>query len=103
MNVNDKAEVNRTCRSFWKLIQPGASDDFETDWEFKAQDYFMKRFNSKKQGEDNTQNKHKGCKAMSENIALRACRKTLFFKATNRGHAVTFCLPMLRGGYKRKP
>jgi hypothetical protein len=47
MNVNDKAEVNRTCRSFWKLIQPGASDDFETNWEFKAQDFFMQRFNYK--------------------------------------------------------
>jgi hypothetical protein len=22
MNVNDKAKVDRTCRSFWKLIQP---------------------------------------------------------------------------------
>jgi hypothetical protein len=31
MNVNDKAEVDHTCQSFWKLIQPGASDDFETD------------------------------------------------------------------------
>jgi hypothetical protein len=47
MNVCDKAEVDRTCQSFWKLIQPGASDDFETNRELKAQDFFMKRFNYK--------------------------------------------------------
>jgi hypothetical protein len=96
MNVNDKAEVGRTCRSFWKLIQPGASDNFETDWEFKAQDFFMKRFNYKYRVEDNTQNKHKRCIAMSGNVVLRACRKTLFFKATNEGHGY-FLSPNAQG------
>jgi hypothetical protein len=96
MNVNDKAEVHCTCRSFWKLIQPGASDDFETDWEFKAQDFFMKGFNCKYRVEDDTQNKRKGCKAMSGNVSLRACHKILFFKATNGGHSY-FLSPNAQG------
>jgi hypothetical protein len=48
----------------------GASDDFETDWEFKAQDFFMKRFNYKYQVEDDTQNKHKGCIAKCQETLL---------------------------------
>jgi hypothetical protein len=46
--------------------------------------------------EDDTQNKHKGCIAMSGNVVLRACRKTLFFKATNGGHRY-FLLPNAQG------
>jgi hypothetical protein len=96
MNLDDKPEVLRTCQSFWKLIQPGATEEFNSDWEYKAQDEYMKRHHYKYGTEDDTQGNNKGCIAMTARAVLRASRKKLFFKAMNGGHGY-FLSPTIQG------
>jgi hypothetical protein len=86
LDLNNKDIVEQTCKSFWKLVQPGACDEFDNNWEFQAQDKYMLQNGYKYGTEDDTQGNNKGCIAMTGNVALRPCRNKLFFKATNGGH-----------------
>jgi hypothetical protein len=96
MKLDDKVQVERTCKSSWKLVQPGACNEFDTDWELTAQEEYMQRHSYKYSTEDDTQGNKKGCIAMTGTAALRACRKKLFFLATNGGHGY-FLSPSAQG------
>jgi hypothetical protein len=96
MKLDNKVQVERTCKSFWKLVQPGACDEFDTDWELAAQEEYMQRHCYKYSTEDDTQGNNKGCIAMTGTAALRACQKKLFFLAANGGHGY-FLSPSAQG------
>jgi hypothetical protein len=95
VNVEEKVGLLRMCKSFWTLIQPGACDDFVSNWEIEAEEEFMNRYNYKYIA-DNTQDKNKGCIAMTGNVTLRVARKALFSKATSGGHGY-FLSPSAQG------
>jgi hypothetical protein len=78
LDLNNKDIVERPCKSFWKLVQPGACDKFDNDWEFQAQDKYMLQNGNKYGTEDDTQGNNKGCIAMTGNVALQACWKNFF-------------------------
>jgi hypothetical protein len=78
LDLNNKDKVEHTCKSFWKLIQPGACNEFDNNWEFKAQDKVMVQNGYKFGTEFDTQGNNKGCIAMTGNAALQACRKNVF-------------------------
>jgi hypothetical protein len=94
--LGDKVQVERTCKSFWKVVQPGACDRFDKDWKLTAQEEYMQRHSYKYSTEDDTQGNNKGCIAMTGAAALFACRKKLFFLATNGGH-MYFLSPSAQG------
>jgi hypothetical protein len=81
LDLNNKDIVEQTCKSFWKLVQPGACDEFDNDWEFQAQDEYMLQNGYRYGIEDDRQGNNKGCIAMTGNVALQACRKKLFFQS----------------------
>jgi hypothetical protein len=85
VNVEEKVGLLRMCKSFWTLIQPGACDNFASNWEIAAEEEFMNRYNYQYIADD-TQDKNKGCIAMTGNVTLRVARKALFSKATSGGH-----------------
>jgi hypothetical protein len=96
MKLDNKVQVERTCKSFWKLVQPGACDEFDTDWEFTVQEEYMQRHSYKYSTEDDTQGNNKGCISMTGTAALHACKKKLVFLATNGGHGY-FLSPSAQG------
>jgi hypothetical protein len=93
MKLDDKVQVERTWKSFWKLVQPGACNEFDTDWELTAQEEYMQR-HSYMDSTDDTQGNNKGCFAMTGTAALHACRKKLFFLARNGSHGTSCHLPL---------
>jgi hypothetical protein len=86
MKLDNKVQVECRCKRFWKLVQPGACNEFDTDWEITAQEEYMQRHSYKYSTEDDTQGNNKGCIAMTGTAALCGCWKKLFFLATNGGH-----------------
>jgi hypothetical protein len=96
MKLDDNVQVEHTCKSLWKLVQPGACNEFDTDWELTAQEEYMQRHSYKYSTEDDTQENNKECIAMTGTASLCACRKKLFFLATNGGHGY-FLSPSAQG------
>jgi hypothetical protein len=102
LDVTNKQEVERVCEAFWKLVQPGVSKYFNEDWEYEAQEIFMKR-NCLEYSEDETLAKTKGCIAMIGGVALRSCRKKMFHKAVSgggHGYYLSACATGVKGAGK---
>jgi hypothetical protein len=76
MKLDDKLQVEHACKSFWKLVQPGACNEFDTDWELTAQEEYMQRHSYKYSMEDDTQGNNKGWIAMMGTAALRVGRNS---------------------------
>jgi hypothetical protein len=96
MKLDNKVQVERTCKSFWKLVQPGTCNELDTDWELTVQEEYMQRHSYKYSTEDDTQGNNKGCIAMTGTAVLRAFRKKLFFLARNGGQGY-FLSPSAQG------